>query len=179
MGKIFYIMGKSASGKDRMYKRLLADETLHLQPLVLYTTRPVRSGETDGVTYHFSDLQELKRLQDQGKVIESRTYQTVFGPWYYFTVDDGQIEPGGKERILAIGTPESFVKIRDRYGADHVIPLYIEMEDGARLAMALKRERKQEHPAYAEMCRRFLADEEDFSEEKHGFYHVPGIPDAL
>ena len=31
---------------------------------------------------------------------------------------------------------------------------------------ALKRERGQEIPRYEEMCRRFLADQEDFSEEK-------------
>ena len=31
---------------------------------------------------------------------------------------------------------------------------------------ALNRERQQENPKYAEYCRRFLADSEDFSEEK-------------
>ena len=40
------------------------------------------------------------------------------------------------------------------------------MEDGLRLARALERERAQENPRYAELCRRFLADCEDFSEEK-------------
>ena len=41
----------------------------------------------------------------------------------------------------------------------------INVEDGLRLERALGRERKQEHPAYAEMCRRFLADSADFSDE--------------
>ena len=40
------------------------------------------------------------------------------------------------------------------------------MEDGLRLERALERERQQEEPGYAEMCRRFLADAQDFSEEK-------------
>ena len=40
------------------------------------------------------------------------------------------------------------------------------MEDGNRLERALKRERKQKSPKYEEMCRRFLADQRDFSEEK-------------
>ena len=40
------------------------------------------------------------------------------------------------------------------------------MEDGLRLSRALERERQQMKPKYAELCRRFLADSEDFSEEK-------------
>ena len=44
-------------------------------------------------------------------------------------------------------------------------PIYIELDDGDRLQRALNREKKQAVPKYAEMCRRFLADAEDFSEE--------------
>ena len=39
------------------------------------------------------------------------------------------------------------------------------MDDGVRLSRALERERREKEPRYAEMCRRFLADSEDFSEE--------------
>ena len=46
-----------------------------------------------------------------------------------------------------------------------MIPIYVEVEDGQRLFRALERERMQEEPKYAEMCRRFLADQEDFSQE--------------
>ena len=67
---------------------------------------------------------------------------------------------------MLIGTLETYVKIRDYFGADRVIPIYIEVEDGERLARALKRERKPENQKYEEMCRRFLADSADFSEEK-------------
>ena len=69
------------------------------------------------------------------------------------------------EDYLIIGTVESFVKIRDYYGEDKVLPIYIEVDDGIRLSRALERERGQEHPKYEEMCRRFLADQQDFSEE--------------
>ena len=56
--------------------------------------------------------------------------------------------------------------MKDYFGTEKVIPLYIEVEDGERLFRALKREQAQDSPKYGEMCRRFLADEEDFSEEK-------------
>ena len=53
MGKIFYIMGKSSSGKDTIYSRLLQDEAMQLKKIILYTTRPMREGEQDGREYHF------------------------------------------------------------------------------------------------------------------------------
>ena len=79
MGKIYYLMGKSASGKDHIYEHLIQETALDLKPFV---------------------------------------------------------------------------------------PLYVEVDDGLRLSRALERERKQTEPKYAEMCRRFLADCEDFTEEK-------------
>ena len=47
-----------------------------------------------------------------------------------------------------------------------MLPVMLELEDGIRLQRALDREKLQAEPKYAEMCRRFLADSEDFSEEK-------------
>ena len=164
MGKVYCLMGKSASGKDTVYRALLAETGLSLKEVILYTTRPIRSGETDGVTYHFCTQEDAKALCDAGKVIEMRTYQTVHGPWSYFTVDDGQIDLETSDYLL-IGTLESFAKIRAYFGADHVAGIYIYTDDGLRLSRALERERKQAEPKYAELCRRFLADEQDFSEE--------------
>ena len=165
MGRLFYIMGKSATGKDHVYRDLLKDTGLDLTPLVLYTTRPIRAGETDGKEYYFTDEAGLARLRREGKIIEERVYQTVQGPWYYFTADDGQLRLKEKD-YLGIGTLESYEKLLEHFGIDVMVPLYIETEDGLRLERAMKREKKQNPPRYDEMCRRFLADCEDFSEEK-------------
>lgn len=168
MGKIFYIMGKSSSGKDTIYKSLSGDKALGLKTVVLYTTRPVREGETDGVEYYFVDEARLQEFERSGKLIEVRAYHTVHGVWKYFTVNDSQIQLA-ENNYLIIGTLVSFQKMRDYFGTDRVVPIYIEVEDGIRLQRALERERVQKEPKYAEMCRRFLADSEDFSEEKlHG-----------
>lgn len=165
MGNIFYIMGKSSSGKDTIYENLLARESLHLHPLIMYTTRPIRTGEMDGVQYHFVTEEELRALQQAGKVIELRTYQTVYGPWYYFTADSPEVSEADVD-YLALGTLESFRKIQEYYGKEKVYPIYIEVEDEQRLLRAIRREKKQEQPNLKEVCRRYLADEEDFSEEK-------------
>lgn len=164
MGKIYYIMGKSSSGKDTIYKKLMERMSGKLKTVTGYTTRPMREGETEGVEYFFVDNEKYKEMCRQGIVIESRDYDTVYGVWSYFTADDGQIELE-KNDYLPIGTLESYRKLRDYYGKENIVPLYIEVDDGDRLLRALQREKKQEVPKYEEMCRRFLADQKDFCEE--------------
>ncbi|MCR5686444.1 MAG: guanylate kinase [Lachnospiraceae bacterium] len=165
MGVIFYLIGKSCAGKDSIYNILIKDAELGLKSVVRYTTRPIRDGETDGVTYHFVDEESYGRFRDEGKIIEEQAYDTVHGLWRYFTADDGRITIDSDD-YLAIGVLESFAGTRDYFGEDRVLPIYIELDDGERLARALERERLPENGRYAEMCRRFLADAEDFREER-------------
>ena len=164
MGILFYIMGKSASGKDSIYQKLQKKEELKLNSLVLYTTRPIRENETDGVEYHFVTEEKLEELEKAGKVIELRVYDTVQGIWKYFTADDGKMDLS-EGNCLGIGTLVSYEKLKAYYGKEKVVPIYVEVADDIRLERAIARERKQERPDYQEMCRRFLADSEDFSEE--------------
>ena len=107
----------------------------------------------------------MEQLEREGRIIELRAYDTVHGIWKYFTVNDDQIDLKNQDYLI-IGTLESYLKIRDYFGKDKVVPIYIEVEDGERLSRALCRERMQENPKYEELCRRFLADAKDFSEEK-------------
>ena len=102
MSKIFFVLGKSCSGKDTIFQSLKENKQLNLKTVVGYTTRPMRVNEKDGVEYFFVDQNKLEELKKAKKVIECRDY----------------------------------------------------------------RERNQSEPKYKELCRRFLADEEDFSEEK-------------
>lgn len=165
MGKIYCIMGKSASGKDTIYKELLKQDKVKLQTLVTYTTRPIREGERDGVEYFFSNEEELENFKSQNKVIEIREYHTMHGVWKYFTVDDGRLNLENHSYIF-IGTLESYLRLRDYYGKSVLVPIYINLDDGLRLTRALQREQQQDNPKYAELCRRYLADEEDFSKDK-------------
>ena len=164
MGKIYTVIGKSASGKDQVYKELKKLDLLQLESLILYTTRPMRAGEQNGREYFFTDIAHMDELREANKIIEERVYDTVFGKWYYFTADEGQIDP--EKNYIGIGTLESFVKLKAYFGADRVLPVYIECDNKTRLLRAVERESTQESPSYKEVCRRYLADEEDFSEEK-------------
>ena len=66
MGKIFYIMGKSSSGKDSIYRMLEEDQELGLKRLVIYTTRPIRDGEKNGREYFFTDERNMISLGRNG-----------------------------------------------------------------------------------------------------------------
>lgn len=164
MSKIFFVLGKSCSGKDTIFRYLKEKKELNLKTVVGYTTRPMRVGEENGKEYFFVSRDELEKLKWEGKIIECRDYDTVYGIWSYFTVDDGQINLG-KDNYLYIGTLQSYMEMTKYYGDDVVVPLYIEVETGERLSRAVKREREQSNPKYTELCRRFIADEEDFKEE--------------
>ena len=163
MGKIYYVMGKSSSGKDTVYKKML-ERHPWFRTIVPYTTRPIREGERDGVEYFFVDEERLREMQESEQVIEVRSYNTRCGIWTYFTADDGQIDLDAHD-YLVIGTLVSYRALREYFGEKKLIPVYIEVDDGLRLARAVERERRQAEPKYTELCRRFLADEEDFSEE--------------
>lgn len=164
MAKLFLMMGKSASGKDTLYHDIVEHFAGSLRTVVPYTTRPQRVGEEEGVTYHFVSEEAMRDMEAEGRIIECRCYQTVHGPWYYFTADDGQIDLAQASSILIV-TPEACGRLQDYFGKDNVIPLYVWVDDGVRLERALKRERKEAKPRYEELCRRFLADASDFSEE--------------
>lgn len=165
MGRIVYLCGKSSSGKDTIFKELLKRDTLGLRTIVPYTTRPVRAGEQNGVEYFFTDEEGFQKLLSEGKIIEHREYHTVHGLWRYFTVDDGQIDLAAGDYIV-IGTLEGYQMMRVYFAQGVLCPILIELDDGVRLQRALDRERQQENPRYEEMCRRFLADSQDFAEEK-------------
>lgn len=164
MGKIFCVMGKSATGKDTIYQKLLNESQLKFERIIPYTTRPIREGEEPGREYHFCTEDDVQRLEAEGRIVELRAYDTVYGIWKYFTVDDGNIELD-KHDYLLIGTLEAYTKIRSYFSAEKTVPIYIEVEDGERLLRAIAREKQQDVPKYEEMCRRFLADAKDFSEE--------------
>lgn len=166
MGRIYYIFGKSASGKDTLYHLLMEDPSLSLKSIILYTTRPMREGEQDGDPYRFKTEEEFQALKRGGLVIEDRAYETIHGLWRYFMVKDEHLSIDRYDYLVTGGVLSSYLAVRDYFGKERVLPVYIELDDGLRLTRALAREMQPENRRFKEMCRRFLADDEDFSEEK-------------
>ena len=160
MSKIIILIGKSSTGKDTIYREIL--NRTNLGKIVPYTTRPIRTGEKHGVDYFFVTDDFIEENRD--KIIEIRTYDTIHGKWSYFEMNDLQLE--SNKDLIFITTLEGYKGFLEYFGSEKLVPIYITVDDGLRLQRALDRERKQENPKYAEMCRRYLSDSDDFSEEK-------------
>lgn len=162
MSKIFCIVGKSGSGKDTLYHRILSCKKPDLVPVIPYTTRPRRAGERDGVNYFFVTDTQLEQYEADEEIIEIRRYHTVQGIWSYFTRKFPLEE--GKNYVL-ITTLEGVQGILKYYPSDIVHIIYLILEEKERLLRCINREAEQETPDYLEVCRRYIADHEDFSEE--------------
>ena len=161
MGKIFILIGPSCSGKDTLFN-VLKEKYPNLEPIVLYTNRPIRENEINGITYNFVSLEKINEMEQNNEIIEKRTYNTVHGPWVYATASSN-IDLDNKN-YLSINTLEGYQSLKNYYG-DAVVPLLIKVDDDIRLKRAIKREKKQQTPKYEEMYRRFEADKNDFSDE--------------
>lgn len=159
MGKIFLIMGPSSSGKDTIFKKIkkLFPE---LKEITLYTNRPIRENEKDGIDYNFVSLDKLKEMEKNNEILEKREYNTVHGLWVYATAKTNiDLE---NNNYIGINTLAGYESLKEYY-QDNIIPIYIYVEDGIRLTRALEREKLEDNPKYAEMCRRYLADNNDFN----------------
>lgn len=107
------IVGKSASGKDTL-KNIIVDRPNSLEPIVTYTTRPMRDGEIDGYEYNFVSLNEFESLD----LYEKRAYVTAQGTWWYGStipnINDGDyvvvLDPSGTQALIdAIGRENCFI----------------------------------------------------------------------
>lgn len=158
--RIFCLVGKSCSGKDTLCARIM-ERCPELLPVIPHTTRPRRTGEVEGQNYHFVTQRQLRQYEAQGQVIEKREYHTVQGLWTYFTLRF----PLDRDRLL-ITTLDGARALMDAYGSQAVRVVYLHVDDHTRLLRCVGREERQEHPDYTELCRRFLADQSDFSDDK-------------
>ena len=173
MGKIILFMGPSSSGKDTIKRRLIKENKFALKEMIMSTTRPKRTGEVEGRDYYFKTEKEMLELEEQGKIIEKRKYDTIYGPWYYFTTSSSiDLENYNYIGSNTLEGLDQFVKF---YGIENIISLLIKLDDGIRLQRALDREKREESPKYQELCRRFLADSLDFSKENINKRHITSI----
>lgn len=163
MSRIFCLVGKSGSGKDTMYTQIMALGLPHLRPVIPCTTRPRRTNEADGQSYHFVSPEELARYESAGQIIEKREYMTTQGLWTYFTPRFHLTEESDR---LLITTLEGVHALIALYGSPQVQVIYLYTNDRTRLLRCIERESREETPDYAEVCRRFLADQADFSQEQ-------------
>ena len=150
--KVLALFGKSGAGKDTIQNWILSKYP-NTHKIVSHTTRPPRDYEVDGEDYNFIDIVDFTQMVLNGEMLEA----TEFNSWFYGTsikelredkLNVGVFNPTGVESLMADPRIELY-------------SLYVNCDDKTRLIRCLSRE---ESPNCAEICRRYFADEKDFSD---------------
>lgn len=85
-GMLFVMSGPSGTGKGTICGELLKREDIFLS--VSSTTREIRKGETDGVTYNYTTVENFKRMIDNGEMLEYAVYNGNYYGTPQKTVED-------------------------------------------------------------------------------------------
>ena len=98
-GKTFIISGPSGVGKSTVLKELFQDRD-DLYFSVSATTRPPRPGEINGVHYHFTNVDEFRKMISEDAFLEYAEYVGNFYGTPRKYVDEAMA--AGKDAILDI-----------------------------------------------------------------------------
>lgn len=102
------LTGYSGSGKDTVLKELIK---LGYKPIVSYTTRSMRSGEKDGVEYHFISEEEFMQKDKEGFFAETTSYNMVDDKVYYGSaIEDIDNNPNG----VIILNPDGLRQLKEK-----------------------------------------------------------------
>ena len=169
---ILVIMGKSGVGKDTVCNHLVED--FGMKRIVTYTTRPMREGEVDGVSYHFLTQKEFDKRRNEGFFAETRDYHAIYGDCSYGTsVESLKVEG----EYLAIITPEGYFSYKEQ-GIDNLVPVYLTLDESLLRARLFNRANKEQDlkkkaDLMKEVDRRLEADAKDFEcLENAGIFEV-------
>lgn len=138
MSKIIALLGRSASGKDTLLGKLITD--LSFNRVLPVTTRPIRPGETDGVTYRFLSVADFKQKEANGEFIETRSYNTLYNGnpdvWYYATSRESiDLSRGNYAAIVDLNALDA---LRREFGED-LLAVYVTVPEEIRRTRCMSR----------------------------------------
>lgn len=160
MKKIIVLLGASATGKDTVAKHI--SEKYNIPMAISYTTRPMRSNETQGVEYYFISDDEMHKKFKNGEVIEHTSYyiQSEDVSYTYANVIE-EFEKG--DYILTILNPHGLYQFNKSQYKDNLVSIMLNCDARVRLIRSLNRD---ENVNVKEVLDREVRDELDFIERR-------------
>ncbi|MDE2765638.1 MAG: guanylate kinase [Chloroflexota bacterium] len=165
------LSGPSGVGKDAVLNAMRASLDSAIHYAVTATTRPIRSGERDGVDYHFVSLERFQELRDRGELLE---HAEVYGRWYGVPkapLRDALAE--GKDVILKVDVQGARTVSRLLPGALLIFLAPPSMEELERRLRIRKTESAED------MARRIETAREELAQAEHYHYVVENETDAV
>lgn len=147
------LCGKSGSGKNTIQNELVK---LGMNRIVTYTTRPMRLGEIDGITYHFISEEEFLQKRESGFFLESTSYFTASGEEWFYGTNAGDFTLNGVLILNPNGIKTLIKKLKKLYNA---MIFYLDCSDAV-----LTHRLKQRGDDPVEVSRRLKADDKDFED---------------
>lgn len=139
------IVGKGASGKDHLLKRMVKQGGIY-DPS--YTTRPPREGEKHGVDYYFISQEEFELVDKNAVFFEEAEFA---GHKYGITIRQWV------ETNLFIMTPSGLAQV-PKEDRKECFVIYLDIDKEIRM------KRLAERSDFDSVERRIAADEEDFKD---------------
>lgn len=173
MSKYICILGKSASGKTTLVGNLLKHPALNVKAKVLYTTRPMRPGEVNGVDYWFTTEEDWLALRASGRIIEEREFYVGKGMVRYATCldEDEGLNDDSDTMFVVPCTYDMWKSFKKVIPERNLIGIYLDIDDVTLIERSLAREKLCKEPDIKEICRRFMSDDKqypkDLSKEMH------------
>ena len=149
--KLLALFGESSAGKDSI-QHWLTSTLKNTHEIISYTTRPKRDYEKNGKEYYFISDEEFMKLFLKNEFLET----SVFNKWFYGT---SKKSLNLDKLNIGVFNPQGIRSLLSHSDIINVLPVWIQSYDKERLLRSLKREIS---PNCEEICRRFLADKEDF-----------------
>lgn len=166
---IIILMGKTASGKSSIAKYLSKNYNYNLA--VLWTSRPKRDNEQNGIDYYFTNKNIFTDKILRGDFIEYRKYNTLVNNikdiWYYGLEKENNNIDLSKNNVLIL-TYDGALKALQYFGSCRCKIIYIDVPNN------IIKQRAKQRCDYdtIEFKRRIKADNKDFSWNK-----IKGIVD--
>ena len=148
--KILAIYGMSAAGKDTFLNHL--SNNFDLNKILLTTSRPPREKEIDGVDYLFKKKKDI--LRD-----DNFLWPIDYNNWIYAIAKESIKNDKINVGIFNLYWMKKLFEDNDEHF--DLMAIEISASDKDRLMRSLRREK---NPDCDEICRRFLADKQDFND---------------
>ena len=161
MNKYLILSSLMGAGKDSVARKLIKD--YGFKSGISHATRPMRSGEINGVDYFFVTKDKFHDMINNGEFVETRSYITkvehegrqTTDMWWY-GLSKQQIMDRKKPIVLILDKQgaEDFINY---VGEDSVVWVLLECDEGILRQRALNRGDYED-----EISRRFKADKRSF-----------------
>lgn len=148
--KILAIYGMSAAGKDTFLNHL--SNNFDLNKILLTTSRPPREKEIDGVDYLFKKKKDI--LRD-----DNFLWPIDYNNWIYAIAKESIKNDKINVGIFNLYWMKKLFEDNDEHF--DLMAIEVSASDKDRLMRSLRREK---NPDCDEICRRFLADKQDFND---------------